>query len=226
MKKANQIMWGILLIGVGLVMGLNAFGLTRIELFFDGWWTLFIIVPCLGGLLSGQDKTGSFIGLCIGVFLLLCCQGFLNFDALWKLFFPAVIIAFGVKMILGSLMDRENSEAVKRFKENGEHVYGTAVFTGETLDFTGEVFRGAELNAVFGGLKCDLRNAVVEGDCIIQASAVFGGIDIFVPDNINVKISSNSMFGGVSNKTARCLYENAPTLYIKGCCLFGGVDVK
>ena len=227
MKKVNQALWGVVLIGIGLILGLNAFGITHIELFFDGWWTLFIIVPCAIGLVTSHDKTGSLIGLCIGVFLLLCCQDILSFDMLWKLAFPVIIILFGVKMILSSLLDRNRAEAMKRLQAgNGQGCCGTAVFSGENLDFSGEVFRGAELNAVFGGLKCDLRNAVIEEDCVIQASAVFGGIDLFVPANINVKVSSNSIFGGISNKTDKRRIESAPTLYVKGTCMFGGVDIK
>ena len=94
------------------------------------------------------------------------------------------------------------------------------------MNFSGEVFQGAELNAVFGGVECDLRNAIIEQDCVIQASAVFGGIDIYVPTNVNIKVSSNSIFGGVSNKTANYHDELAPTIYIKCNCMFGGVDIK
>ena len=60
----------------------------------------------------------------------------------------------------------------------------------------------------------------------MSASAIFGGIDIFVPGDVNVKITSNSIFGGVSNKTVGYRNEAAPTLYIRATCLFGGVDVK
>ena len=227
MKRTNQILWGVILMGVGLLLGLNAFGITSIKLFFDGWWTLFIIVPSAMGFLSGHEKTGNLIGLCIGVFLLLCCRNILAFDMLWKLLFPAIIILFGAKMIFGSLLDGSSAYEVKRLQTgDAEVTCGTAVFCGENMDFSGEVFQGAELSAVFGGLKCDLRNAVIEQDCVIQASAVFGGIDILVPDNVNLKVSSNSIFGGVSNKVGHYQSGTLPTIYIKGICLFGGVDIK
>lgn len=67
---------------------------------------------------------------------------------------------------------------------------------------------------------------MIEQDCVIQASAVFGGIDILVPDNVNLKVSSNSIFGGVSNKVGLYQSGTLPTIYIKGICLFGGVDIK
>ena len=76
MKKANSFFWGLALVAVGVFLGLNAFGITDINIFFDGWWTLFIIVPCTIGLFTDYDKTGNLIGILIGLVLLLCCQGF------------------------------------------------------------------------------------------------------------------------------------------------------
>ena len=54
----------------------------------------------------------------------------------------------------------------------------------------------------------------------------FGGIDILVPDNINVKINSNSIFGGVSEKNHRPTVQGTPTVYINATCMFGGVEIK
>lgn len=227
MKRSNQIIWGIILVLIGLLLGINALGIADINLFFDGWWTLFIIVPCAVGLFSGKDVTGNLIGIGIGAFLLLCCQDILDFGMLWKLVFPAIIVLFGVKMIFGNRFDRASSQVIKRLQSsNGQVPFGTAVFSGEKMTFSGEEFHGAELNAVFGGVECDLRNAIIGQDCVIQASAIFGGIDIYVPTNVNIKVSSNSIFGGVSNKTANFHDELAPTLYIKCNCMFGGVDIK
>ena len=77
MKKTGKIIWGVAFIVAGIVFALNAFGITHIELFFDGWWTLFIIVPCLVGLFNEGEKLGNIIGIAVGVFLLLCCQNVL-----------------------------------------------------------------------------------------------------------------------------------------------------
>lgn len=227
MKRISSVLWGVVLIAVGVVLALNAFEITRINLFFDGWWTLIIIVPSVIGLFTDYDKSGSIIGICIGVFLLLCCQGVLNFGMFWKLLIPMIVVVIGVKMILGNLSGDKGEQVFKRLKaENGEIRNGAAVFSGATLDYTGEVFEGAELEAVFGGMKCDLRNAVIQSDCVIHASAVFGGIDIYVPENVNVKVNSHSIFGGVSGKEHRNHPENSYTLYLNATCMFGGVEVK
>lgn len=99
MKNMKNILWGLVLIAIGVIWGLNVLEITDITIFFDGWWTLFIIVPCILGLFTEEDKTGNLIGIGIGVLLLLACQGILEFEWLWKLFFPAIIVIWGVKLI-------------------------------------------------------------------------------------------------------------------------------
>ena len=225
MKKISSVLWGLVLIAIGVVVGLKAFGM-NINIFFDGWWTLFIIVPCAIGLFTEREKTGNLIGIGVGVFLLLCCQDILSFALLWKLLVPAIIIIVGLKMIFGGLFGHKASEMINTMKQNGNSPrVGCATFSGCNMIFDGEVFEGAELTAVFGGVKCDLRGAVIEKDCAITVSSTFGGIDILVPQNVNVKTNVNGIFGGVSNKT-QINKENAVTIYISGNCIFGGVDIK
>lgn len=227
MKRLNSILWGIVLIVAGVLFALNAFEITDIDIFFDGWWTLFIIIPCSIGMFTEKDKTGNIIGFLIGVFLLLCCQDVLGFDMLWKLAVPAIIVIVGVKMIAGGLFGGKSAEINKKMKDSGGFIRNTtAVFSGPDVTLDGEKFDGAELNAIFGGIKYNLTNAVIEKDCVINATAVFGGIDIFLPPDVNVKTSSTSLFGGVSDKTKRTASDSAVTVYVKGNCLFGGVDIK
>ena len=225
MKKSSSILWGLVLIAIGVLAGLKAFG-ANINLFFDGWWTLFIIVPCTISLFTEREKMGNLIGIAIGVFLLLCCQDILSFGLLWKLLLPAIIVIIGLKMIFGGLFGNKANEMISEMKQNGNTPrVGCATFSGCNMIFDGEVFEGAELTAVFGGVKCDLRNAIIEKDCAITVSATFGGIDILVPEGVNVKTNTNSIFGGVSSKVKNNK-DNAVTIYVSGTCMFGGVDIK
>ena len=226
MKKVSNLLWGIILVAVGVILALNALGIASIDIFFDGWWTLFIIVPCTIGLFADYDKSGHLIGICIGVFLLLCCQDILNFRMFWKLLVPAIIVIVGVKLIFGSVFSNRGEQAFRQMQENGSVRSGTATFSRATFDYTGEVFEGARLDAVFGGIKCDLRGAIINGDCVINASAIFGGIDIYVPEGLNVKVNSNSVFGGVSGRERGNDPANQHTLYLNATCLFGGVELK
>ena len=80
MNKMSSLLWGFVFIIVGIIFGLNALELTDINIFFDGWWTLFIIVPCFINLFKNEDITSNFIGLVIGICLLLGCQDIIEFD--------------------------------------------------------------------------------------------------------------------------------------------------
>lgn len=228
MQKLKTILLGIILIGIGSVFALNAFGVNTLNILFTGWWTLFIIVPCFIGLITDRDKTGSVIGLTVGVLLLLCERKILAFRMFWKLLVPAIILIIGLKLIIKGLFfsDKKENWDLSKFKPNMNYKSCNAVFSGSKLDYTNEVFNGANLNAMFGGVDCNLRNAIIENDCFIEANALFGGIDIIVPDNVNIKISSNSLFGGVDSKKKLPFNPEFKTLFIKASALFGGIDIK
>ena len=228
MKNFGNVLWGIVLIIIGIIVGGNALGITNINIFFDGWWTLFIIIPAILGLSKEKDKTGNIILLLIGILLFLACQDILNFDLIWKLIIPAVLIIIGLSFIFKDTFDKKVSEEIKKLneKKNTNNEY-CATFSGQTANFDGEKFNGANLTAVFGGVKCDLRNAIIEEDVLINTCSVFGGIDILIPDNVKVKVKSSSIFGGVDEEKKNKIENNeAHTIYINATCIFGGADIK
>ena len=227
MKKIGNVLWGIVLIVIGLIIGGNSLGITDINIFFEGWWTLFIIIPCFIGLFKDNEKTGDIIGLLIGIALLLGCQNILDFDLIWKLAFPTILIIIGVSIIFKDTLGGEVSSKIKKLNEkrNGENSY-CSTFAGQNVNFNGEKFTGADLTAVFGGVKCDLRNAIIEEDVVINASATFGGIEIYVPSNVKIKIKSMPIFGGVENRANTKIDENIYTVYINSTTIFGGVEIK
>ena len=228
MKKVGNVLWGILLIAVGIIVGGNALGITNINIFFDGWWTLFIIIPSFIWIFNDEDKTGNLIGLLIGIALLLCCQDIINFDVVWKLAFPAILVLIGISLIFKDTFDRKVSKEIKKLNQNKnkENEY-CATFSGQDLKFDGEQFKGADLTAVFGGIKIDLKNAIISEDVVINVSTIFGGIDLFVPENMKVKVKSSSIFGGVSDKKKNTVEaQDAHTIYVNATCIFGGVDIK
>ena len=227
MKKFGNVLWGIVLIIIGLIIGGNSLGITNINIFFDGWWTLFIIIPCFIGLFKDNEKTGNLIGLLIGIALLLGCQNILDFDLIWKLAFPTILVVIGISIIFKDTLGGKVSDEIKKLNEkrNGENSY-CATFSSQNVKIDGEKFTGADLTAVFGGVKCDFRNAIIDSDVVINASITFGGIEIYVPSNVKVKIKSTPIFGGVENKANTKTDENSHTIYINGTALFGGVEIK
>lgn len=224
MKKTGNILWGIVFIILGLIFGLNAMGITDIDVFFKGWWTLFIIIPSLIGVIKNSRNLGNYIWLAIGLVLLLSAQGILDISRVGKLIFPAILVAIGLSIIFKDVATEKVSDKIKELnKDNKEEYYAT--FSGQKLNYVGNEFKGVSVNAIFGGVDIDLRNAIIEQDQVINATAVFGGVNILAPNNVNVQVKSNSIFGGVSNKTIPNK-ENVPTIYVKAFCLFGGAEIK
>jgi len=227
MNKTTNWLWGIVLIALGVVLGINALGVVEINVFFPGWWTLFIIVPCFISLFGkDDDKTGDLIGILIGVCLLLACQGIIRFDLLWKLIVPVVLVVVGLSMIFKDALKNKVLKEVKKAqgKSGGKEYWAT--FSGQNLNFAGEKFAGCRLEAIFGGVKCDLREAEIEDNTLIKASAIFGGVTIYVPKNIKVKIVSTSIFGGASDSRKRVSEDAEKMLYVDATCVFGGVEIR
>lgn len=226
MRKFSNIMWGLVLIALGVIIGLNSLGLTSIELFFDGWWTLFIIIPCFIGLITDKEKTGSIIGLMIGVLLLLGCQDIISFETFWKLLIPMLLVILGLSMVFKDIFNSKINRKISELNKNSKSEKNvSAYFSGQKVAYSKEEFDGINMEAVFGGIKLDLREAIIKKDVVINARAIFGGIDILVPENINVVVSSSSMFGGVDNKR-EINQDNKITIYVNGSSLFGGIDIK
>lgn len=224
MKKIGSLIWGILFIIVGLIFGLNAMGITDINIFFRGWWTLFIIIPSLIGVIKESYKVGNYIWLLIGIVLLLSAQGIINFSTIWKLALPTILVIIGLSIIFKDVVGSKINDKIKELNKQGKTEY-YATFSGEELTFTGSEFKGASLNAIFGGIDINLKDAVIEEDIVINSTAVFGGVDILVPNNVNVKVKSSSIFGGTDNKMTENK-ENVPTIYVKAFNLFGGTEIR
>lgn len=225
MKKFNKVLWGIVLIALGVVFALNALDIADIDVFFKGWWTLFLIIPSLIGLVTERDKTGNIVTLLIGVGLLLATRDIISFSMLWRLCIPVIIVIIGIRLILGAFFKKSEREPDPDSYTKGGKAHFVA-FSGTDADYSGEAFDGCTLTAVFGGIDCHLQNAIIDHDVTITASAIFGGVDIILPQNVNVEVSSASFFGGVDNKRRDISIEGAPTVYVKASGVFGGVDVK
>lgn len=224
MKDKGNLLWGLLLIVIGLIIGLNSLGITNISLFFDGWWTLFIIVPSIIDIVKEPAKTGNYLWLVLGIVLLLCAQEILSFEIVGKLIFPAILVVIGLSLVLKDKIGAKVKEKIKTLNQDGLEEY-YATFSGQEINPKGEEFKGASLNAIFGGIDLNLSEVHIQKDTLINVTSVFGGVDIKVPANVNVKVQSTSLFGGIDNKVKKYT-ENLPTIYVKAFCLFGGADIK
>lgn len=88
---------------------------------------------------------------------------------------------------------------------------------------------GERLNAVavMGGGSLDLRNVELSGnELTVVAVAVMGGIDVYVPDTVEVQLDDVAVMGGNDHRgSSRPARPGAPVVRVKAYSLMGGVDV-
>jgi len=101
-----------------------------------------------------------------------------------------------------------------------------AIFGGVTRSGRWRVRKNIKALALFGGMDLDLRNAIFEAPVVeISGFWCFGGLDIKVPEGIDVRDQTAGVFGGTDIRDIGDPAPGAPTLVIKGMTLFGGVSV-
>ena len=229
MKQIKPIIWGIAIIALGIIFGGNALGLFSLDIFFDGWWTLFIIVPSVVSLITDKDKIMSLGFIAVGVILLLAAQNVFSYDVAWKVILAVFLVAVGLSIIVRSIFHSKNDQEVAKKIEklkNGKTMDSQfAAFSGSDRVYKDETFNGSNLSAIFGGVSLDLRNAKFTSDTVIKAFALFGGIDIIVPENIQVKLKSGFIFGGISDDRKSVTEKGKYTIYIDATGGFGGVNI-
>ncbi|MEL3908344.1 MAG: LiaF-related protein [Treponemataceae bacterium] len=231
MKK--KFLWGIMFIILGGVFVLNALDIVEIEFFFKGWWAILIILLALPDLFEnierGKSIFGNLLWIGVGVVLFFVARGVFEMAMVWKLAIPVMLILIGLQIIFESFSNREIKEKIDKLQvDNVEMENSTVAFSGHNLNYDGKVFTGANFDAVFGAIVCDLQNAIIEKDCVITTSAVFGGIELKFPESVRVEVTSNLIFGGISNKRLQTEQDapNTVTVYIEATCIFGGLEIK
>lgn len=248
MKKSNGIIIGAIFILIGFLYACSALRIFDFSIFFPGWWTLFIIVPCAYGLFrKNEDKTGYIIGLVIGACFFINAQDFDFHIDFWPMAVALLCIVIGVKMIFPQNKSRKHFEFVYNSNADGQteavngaagSSYGkgsngylnlTAVLGGKEVRVDNECFTGADITAVMGAVELDLRNAIISEDVYVNISAVMGGVDIYVPANTHVVTDGcSTVMGGIDVHPTYVNHvgADAPRIIMTGGCVMGGIDIK
>ena len=232
MNKKGRIVGGVLLLLLGIGMMLEFTDVITFN--FDGWWTVFIIVPCLVSLFSSKNTTMSLIGIGVGVLLLMAAQGFIPWNDVWKYIVCVVLIVWGIMLIFSrnggvgcSGPDKQNVAELKQISQDGRSIRQISVSFGKHgYEFAGQRFEGARVQTSFGFVGIDLRGADVLDGAVIDVDCSFGGMEIRVGDDVLVKNAVESSFAGVECREHLCNATGAKTLYVKGHCSFGGIEIK
>ena len=228
MKQTLKIAVGVALIAAGIIWVLSILNVFDFEFSTKGWWALFIIVPCIVGLFTDNDKFGPCVGICWGVLLLLAARDVITWNMMWQIGLAVMIIGFGLQLLFfkkscghhgvyeNKIVSRDGKD-IRRIETS---------FGKQDISFPGEKFDGAEVQTSFGGLTLDLRGVEFSDQPFIDLNVGFAGVTIIVPEGLAVQISVNSGFGGVSDNRRTRVNTGSPVLVITGKVGFGGVEIR
>lgn len=230
MRNKSKIIGGIVLLALGVAFLLKISGWITID--FKGWWTVFIIIPCIIGLFNSRHKTWPLIGIGAGVLMFLAERGNIPWEDLWQYLICIVLIVCGVMLIFGHGGKKRSANApstdhMKEIDQDGRKIRMIEnSFGKQSYEFAGQRFEGASVQNSFGFVSLDLRSADILDGAIIDVECSFGGMEIRVGNDIIVNHTVESSFAGVECKEHLLRPAAAKTLIVKGHCSFGGIEIK
>ena len=195
---------------------------------FDSWnvfwgtvWAVGLILAGLMTIFSSRKASLRVWGLLlmtIGVSIGLGAYGVINIS-IWKIFWPVMLIAIGLTVSVGS-GSRKRSK--KSADDSGNEKI--AIFYGEESRVKGD-YTGGSVTAIFGGVELDLRQAKIKDGAVIDVFTFCGGVNINMPDDVIVKNEVHGILGGSEDKTVS-KSSAKKTIYLRGECVLGGLEVK
>ena len=141
-NRVSNVIWGLILILIGIGYAGGNLGFWDFQIFFKGWWTLFILIPCAINLMQHGPNGGNIAGLCVGIALLLAAQGVLEFSIIRKLLVPAILILIGLSIMLSNTKRRITDRQ------------------GNQIPFEKSGMGGSDVSGVFDGRKADRKSVV------------------------------------------------------------------
>ncbi|MGD0298242.1 MAG: DUF5668 domain-containing protein [Bryobacteraceae bacterium] len=232
----SGIVVGALIVAIGLIILLDNLGIVRV---YDIWrfWPVILIGFGISRILESRGPGGQVWGglmVLVGAAFLLDNLHILIFDFdVSHLIWPLAVIGFGVFMLLRAMDRRRYLEGMPATATaaTADGVLGSwAIFSSVKRKVDSQDFKGAEATAVFGEVKIDLRKAGMTGDqaAVIDVNALFGGVDIRVPENWRVEMKGAGIFGAFEDKTIPPRVDpgvKTPQLIITGTAVFGAAKV-
>jgi predicted membrane protein len=128
----------------------------------------------------------------------------------------AVVAAVAKRHMLSSGMESDNEFDL------------VTIFDGTDFASTAPAFRRGSVLTWYGGGQIDLRGATLDpAGAELNVRALFGGVQIIVPETWRVEQRMVAFLGGVSDSREKIeAHETGPVLRLDGWAAFGGIDVS
>jgi predicted membrane protein len=239
--KSQGVIFGLLLILAGLLfLSFNFEWIdSSLKSVIFSWPMIFIVFSIIS--FSKRDYALGFVWFIAGLFFLLPrisvvypdLLGIINSD-FTRVYWPLLLIIVGI-IIVFSVITGKN-KAVRGCSNRSIHAEPTqnsngfinknVTFGGSESIFLDPVFNGGNISAVFGGVVLDLRKtSLPEGETFLEIYAVFGGVELYIPDNWLVETRIQTLMGGVEDKRFVSQTDQSRKLVLQGNLTFGGCSI-
>ena len=217
-----QLLMGLLVIGVGVLFTLHNIGMIDAAQYLRYWPAGLIAIGVLKLWQSraGAGMFGALVFIGAGVWLLLESARIVTVR-LWDLW-PMLLVFLGASLVWHGLRGRRDRPGA----DSSATVSGLAVLGGIHRGNNSRGFRGGELTAILGGCEIDLRQAAIDGEAVIDVFAMWGGIELRVPDNWSVSGRVVPILGGFEDKTHPPQGATTHRLVLRGFAIMGGIEIK
>ena len=226
-----QLLVGLVVIAIGVLLTLDNLGLVDARHYLR-FWPLALIAVGLLKLWQARGGPGAFCGLLFalaGTWLLLERAAIvtIRFRDVW----PLLLVCFGGLLVWKGLSRPRRQLAFDaglpgRASESRAVITAMAVLGSVVRGSNAPALRGGELTAVMGGCELDLRQASIDGEAVFDVFALWGGIEIRVPEDWTVESRITPVLGGVEDKTRPALAAGRHRLVLRGLVIMAGVEIK
>ena len=227
-REANRpgIVPGLLLIVFGTVILLDHMGYLDANRLWRFWPVILIVVGAVKFFKECSRLAGGLL-MMVGGLLLLNNLGLTRLS--WNDIWPFMLIASGAILI----WSRMEMPRIPHPTASGPNTVNEFALFGNVDRRVGTTsFQGGRASSIFGAIKLDFRTAEIEGEeAVLYLEAIFGGIELIVPERWNVQFEGQSIFGGYGDETRAPAVDAMGTatkkhLIVRGRSIFGGVVVK
>jgi len=214
---------GLGILTLGMLWTLDNLDILEADRITD-WWPVILIAAGAVRLLNPDaGKIGSIVLVVLGTGLLLDSLDVWNFNV--GDLIPLGIALIGGKLVWDALARRERPRPGAADPNADVHAF--AMMAGVRRQSTSHEFRYADANAIMGGVELDLRDArMKDGEpATVDAFALWGGVEITVPENWRVVGKVMPVMGAFEDKTTNKT-GTGPVLIVRGTAIMGGIEVK
>jgi hypothetical protein len=222
-----QLVIGSVVLLLGVAFLLNNLGYPEVTGYLKYWPAALVAIGAAKAIQarSVAGAVGGSAWLLLGAWLLLNNLGYvdISFWRALKTYWPVILIALGLSTVWRTIRRQVSppSAADTRSVLNVVALLGGLKRRSVTPDF-----RGGEMTAFMGGVDLDLSGATLRGEAAIDAFAMWGGIDLRVPDGWHIEGRVFPFLGGFEDKTRPVAGQDGPRLIIRGVAIMGGISVK